>query len=57
MLTATEVDKNLRDMTDGELSAIVAACHHDLRRRYTGPSHRRYLSGRLNRALAELSRR
>lgn len=54
MLTATEVDKDLNDMTDGELSAIVAECRHALRgRRYTNPSHYRYLTSRLSRALSE----
>lgn len=54
MLTAAEVDKDLNDMTDGELSAIVAECRHTLRsRRYTNSSHYRYLMNRLNQALSE----
>lgn len=58
MLTTTEVDKSLSDMTDGELTAIVAECRHALRaRRYANPSHCRYLESRLDMVLAERSRR
>jgi hypothetical protein len=58
MLTTTEVDKSPSDMTDGELTAIVAECRHALRtRRYANGSHYRYLKARLDMALAERSRR
>lgn len=54
MLTADKVEKHLADMTDEELSAIIAACRHDL---HASLSRCRYLTARIDQAQVERNRR
>jgi len=56
MITVAGADKALSEMTDSELSAIVASGVHTIRRRrWVNKSHFDYLSSRMAKCRAELA--
>ena len=58
MITVAGADKALSEMSDSELSVIVAADSHTLRRhRWVNKSHRDYLNSRMAQCRAELAMR
>lgn len=58
MITVAGTDKALPEMTDGELTAIIANCSHVIkRRRYSNEAHLNYLQARLNACRLEMAGR
>lgn len=58
MVTVAGTDKALSEMSDNELSAIIANCTHLIkRRRYANGSHLKYLEARLETCRLELALR
>lgn len=58
MITVAGTDKRVDEMTDDELSAIIARHTHLIRRRrYSNAAHLNYLQGRVAACQAEMAGR
>lgn len=58
MITVAGTDKGIAEMTDDELSAIIANCTHTIkRRRYSNPAHLTYLQTRVEACRLEMAGR
>lgn len=58
MITVAGTDKDLADMTDAELSAIIANHTHKIRtHRYVNEAHLNYLQSRLAACQSEIAHR
>lgn len=58
MITVAGTDKDLSDMTEMELSVIIANHTHTIRtRRYVNEAHRHYLQSRLDACRLEMAGR
>lgn len=56
MITVAGTDKGIAEMTDNELSAIIADCTHTIkRRRYSNPAHLSYLQSRVDACRLEMA--
>lgn len=58
MITVTGTDKVVAEMSDDELSAIIANCTHTIkRRRYSNRAHLSYLLSRVDACRLEMAGR
>ena len=58
MITMVGADKALAEMTDDELSAIIATATHTIRRhRYSNRAHLSYLQSRVESCKSEMAAR
>lgn len=58
MITVAGTDKDLTDMTESELSAIIANHNHTIRtHRYVNDAHLSYLRDRVDTCRSEIARR